>query len=164
MQISKKFQQNVNFYAIILWQKDLKADEVSLPSWSLFTTVTLSLKYVLNAPICCLKRKAFIPLRVTALRKPEICFLPAKMALARSAMCKPSSPLWHYQTLLPLLVLLMGAVLYYLYCQSAPLARIWRWSWVWDSVMPIFMLAILFREAVQCWSKCAAHHCALDAR
>ena len=45
MQISKKFQQNVIFYAIILWQKDLKADKVSMPSWSLFTTITLSLKY-----------------------------------------------------------------------------------------------------------------------
>lgn len=96
------------------------------------------------------------------LRKPEIHFLPAKMALGCSATCKPSSPLWHYQTLLPLSVLLMGAVLYFLYWQS-PLARIWRWSWVWDSVMPVFMLAILFREAVQCWSKCADYHHALDA-
>lgn len=62
MQISKKFQQNVIFYAIILWQKDLKADKVSMPSWSLFTTVTLSLKYFLNAMICYLIRQGLIPL------------------------------------------------------------------------------------------------------
>lgn len=28
MQVSKKLEQNVIFYAIILWQEDLKADKV----------------------------------------------------------------------------------------------------------------------------------------
>lgn len=74
MQISKRFQQNVIFYATVLWQKDLKADKVSTSSWSLFTTVELSLKYFLHAVICCLIKQGLIPLGDTYMQKETLEF------------------------------------------------------------------------------------------
>lgn len=122
MQISKKFEQNVIFCAIILWQEDLKADKMSMPSWSLLTMVTLSF----------FKRSDFLPDKAgfntpqrhnSTLRKLEICFLPQD-ALATFCLGEPSSPPWCYQPPLSLLLPLMGSVLYFLHCQSAPLARV----------------------------------------
>lgn len=128
MQISKKFEQNVIFCAIILWQEDPKADKMSVPSWSLLTMVTLS--FFKCSDLLPDKAGFNTPQRHnSALRKLEICFLPQD-ALATFCLGEPSSPPWCYQPPLSLLLPLMGSVLYFLHCQSAPPARVRGWHWV----------------------------------
>lgn len=128
MQISKKFEQNVIIYAITLWQEDLQAHKVSMPSWSFLTTVTLSF---FKCPDLLPHKAGFhTPQRHNyALRNLEIHFLPED-ALMMFCLREPSSPPWCYQAPLSLLLLLMGSVLYFLHCQSALLARVWGQHWV----------------------------------